>query len=153
MFFVVRSKDSFNFPLGWIKSIFIVVIIVIVMFVASLRDYHCTPCVWIVCLVCRPTPSRFHARTVHVCCVTEGLSLYILYLNGLFSVSADSFRCSGGKTVHVCCVTKGLSLYMLYLSGVFSVSADSTSCPGQNCSCLLCHQGTIIVYNVSERSV
>ena len=147
MFFVVRPNDSFNFPLGWIKYI---VIVVIVMFAASLRDYHCTFYIWTVCLVSRPIPSRVHAKTVHVCCVTVELSLYILYLNGLFGVSADSFRCSGGKTVHVCCVTKGLSLYTLYLNGVFNVSADSTPCPGQNCSYLPCHQGTIIVYPVSE---
>ena len=180
MFFVVRSKDSFNFPLGWIKSIFIVVIIVIVMFVASLRDYHCTPCVWmvslvslripsgvpggklfmfaaslrgyhctcfisVVCLVSLPIPPRVQDRTVRVCCVIKGLSLYTMYLNGLFSVPADSFPCPGEN-----CSYKGLSLYTLYLNGLFSVSADSFSCPGQNCSCLPCHQGTIIVYHVFE---
>ena len=29
MFFVVRSNDSFNFPLGWIKFIVIVAVVIV----------------------------------------------------------------------------------------------------------------------------
>jgi len=29
MFFVVRSNDSFNFPLGWIKSVVIAIVVVL----------------------------------------------------------------------------------------------------------------------------
>ena len=43
MFFVVRSNDSFNFPLGWIKYIVIVVVIIVTVVIVGLfRTQHGT---------------------------------------------------------------------------------------------------------------
>ena len=50
MFFAVRSDDSFNFPLGWIKYIVIVIaimyvaIIIIVHMVSIVIMYTVIPC-------------------------------------------------------------------------------------------------------------
>ena len=54
MFFVVRSNDSFNFPLGLIKYIVIVVIVtlVIALVVGSLCCSGMHMMVWIAASVC-----------------------------------------------------------------------------------------------------
>ena len=73
------------------------------MFAASLRDYHSTRFISMVCLMSLPIPPCVKDRTVHICRVIKGLSLYTLYLNGMFSVSADSFPCAGENCTCLLC--------------------------------------------------
>ena len=59
MFFVVRSKDSFNFPLGLIKYIVILIVVTAAVFVFSLSDCFWHQCVSSVSTVFMPMVAMF----------------------------------------------------------------------------------------------